>query len=145
MQATSQTEVENWIHCIHTSASAALARRKGKENITALLNEEMEAMQEKMLSDEKLKKMALLQLKIEKDANIRQTITDQVCWLFFCVYIYRNQHYWKFSKTIFDCVFINVLLDTGSRFFCNPIDGVSWDNFLNVFLKFSFERSHCHM
>lgn len=82
IQATSQTEVENWIHCIHTSASGALARRKGKENITAMLREEMKTLQGKMQSDEKLKKMAVLQLKIEKDSNIRQNITDQVGNLF---------------------------------------------------------------
>ena len=92
LKATSQTEVENWIHCIHTSASAALARRKGKENITSMLKCEIKALHEKMLSDEKLKKMALLQLKIEKDANIRQNITDQVSSFYCPVNGYNHKH-----------------------------------------------------
>jgi len=77
-QATSQNETENWIHYIHTSAAAALARKRGQENIRDLLFQEMKSLQEKKQSDEKLMKMALLQMKIEKESHIRQNIIDQV-------------------------------------------------------------------
>uniref|UniRef100_A0A7M5X061 Uncharacterized protein n=2 Tax=Clytia hemisphaerica TaxID=252671 RepID=A0A7M5X061_9CNID len=78
LQATSQTETENWMHYIHTSAAAAFARKRGLENITPLLLQEIETLQKKLLSEEKLLKMAVLQLKIEKESHIRQNITDQI-------------------------------------------------------------------
>ena len=79
LQATSQNETENWVHYIHTSAAAALARKRGQENISELLLKEMRSLQEKLERDEKLLKMAMLQLKIEKESNTRQNIKEQVC------------------------------------------------------------------
>lgn len=66
------------MHYIHTSAAAAMARKLSQENISALLIEEIKSLQEKLQSDEKLLKMAVLQLKIERESHIRQNITDQV-------------------------------------------------------------------
>ena len=77
-QATSQTEVENWIHCIHSSAATALSRRKGSDDVHALLKQEILTLSETLQTDEKLKKMAVLQLKVEKEAQARQTMNEQV-------------------------------------------------------------------
>ena len=78
VQATSSTEVENWIHCIHSSAAMALARRKRMDNIPVLLKKEIRQLREELHSDEKLRKMAQLQLKVEKELSVRQNINMQV-------------------------------------------------------------------
>ena len=66
-QATSPAEVDNWIHCIHSSAAMALARKKGSENAINMLKQEIRQLNEALLSDEKLKKMTRLQLNVEKE------------------------------------------------------------------------------
>ena len=83
------------MHYIHTSAAAAFARKRGLENITPLLLEEIETLQKKLQSEEKLLKMAVLQLKIEKESHIRQNITDQVhqnilFWLTIRLHFYKK-------------------------------------------------------
>lgn len=78
LQATSQTEVDNWIHCIHSAAAMAMARKKGLENITVMLKQEIDRLNEALLSDERLKKMAILQLKMEKETQMKHSITEQI-------------------------------------------------------------------
>ena len=83
MQSTSQVEVENWIHCIHTAAASAFARQHGDPDVTRALINEIERIETKISDDEKLKKMAELQSKVVTDARYKQTIVDQVCYYVF--------------------------------------------------------------
>ena len=56
----------------------ALARRKRMDNIPVLLKKEIRQLREELHSDEKLQKMAQLQLKVEKELSLRQNINLQV-------------------------------------------------------------------
>ena len=56
----------------------ALARRKRMDNIPVLLKKEIRQLREELHSDEKLRKMAQLQLKVEKELSVRQNINMQV-------------------------------------------------------------------
>ena len=56
----------------------ALARRKRMDNIPVLLKKEIRQLREELHSDEKLRKMAQLQLKVEKELSVRQNINLQV-------------------------------------------------------------------
>ena len=56
----------------------ALARRKHMDNIPVLLKKEIRQLREELHSDEKLRKMAQLQLKVEKELSVRQNINLQV-------------------------------------------------------------------
>ncbi|XP_065057687.1 protein still life, isoforms C/SIF type 2-like isoform X1 [Rhopilema esculentum] len=78
LQTTSQVEVENWIHCIHTAAASAFARQRGSSDVIAILVNEINNIESKIADDEKLRKMAELQSKVVTDARNKQTIVDQV-------------------------------------------------------------------
>eukprot|EP00112_Aurelia_sp_Birch-Aquarium-sp1_P015853 Seg3542.1 transcript_id=Seg3542.1/GoldUCD/mRNA.D3Y31 product="Protein still life isoforms C/SIF type 2" protein_id=Seg3542.1/GoldUCD/D3Y31 len=78
LQTTNQVEVENWIHCIHSAAASAFARRRASDNVIAVLINEIKQIESKLIEDEKLKKMAELQSKVVADARNKQTIVDQV-------------------------------------------------------------------
>ena len=78
-QSTSQVEVENWIHCIHSAAASAFARqRRTGENVVDVLLNQIDTLEGKITDDGKLKKMAELQSKVVTDARNKQTIFDQV-------------------------------------------------------------------
>ena len=78
LQSTKQAEVDNWIHCIHSAAAMALSRRKSNDNIAACLGKEIELLTQKLESEEKLKKMAELQLTVETEQHSRQNMTGQI-------------------------------------------------------------------
>lgn len=59
----------------------AMARKKGLENITVMLKQEIDRLNEALLSDERLKKMAILQLKMEKETQMKHSITEQVKYI----------------------------------------------------------------
>lgn len=81
-QSTSQVEVENWIHCIHSAAASAFARQRGSSDVVKVLTDEINSIELKITDDEKLKKMAELQSKVVTDARNKQTIVDQVSFCF---------------------------------------------------------------
>jgi len=78
LQSTSQVEVENWIHCIHSAAASAFARQHGGSDVVRVLINEIKRIESKISDDEKLKKMAELQSKVVADARNKQKIVDQV-------------------------------------------------------------------
>eukprot|EP00794_Sanderia_malayensis_P002640 gene2640-3057_t len=79
LQSTNQVEVENWIHCVHSAAACAFARQKGKGgNVPKFLRTEIKSLENKIVEDEKLRKMAELQSKVVTDLRNKQTIVDQV-------------------------------------------------------------------
>lgn len=77
-QTSSQTELENWITAIHSSCAAALARQQRGGDTVRLLRFEIRKLEQKIDMDEKMKKMADMQLSTVPDNKKRKTILEQV-------------------------------------------------------------------
>lgn len=78
IQATNQTDLENWVTAIHSASAAHLARRQGKEDTLRLLRCESRSLLHKIDVDGKMKKMAELQLSVIKDLKSRKAVEIQV-------------------------------------------------------------------
>ncbi|XP_048837180.1 rho guanine nucleotide exchange factor TIAM1-like isoform X3 [Brienomyrus brachyistius] len=77
-QTSSQTELENWITAIHSSCAAALARQQRWDDTVRLLRFEIRKLEQKIDMDEKMKKMADMQLSTVPDNKKRKTILEQI-------------------------------------------------------------------
>uniref|UniRef100_A0A8C5S0C1 T-lymphoma invasion and metastasis-inducing protein 2 n=1 Tax=Laticauda laticaudata TaxID=8630 RepID=A0A8C5S0C1_LATLA len=77
-QATSQTDLENWITAIHSASASLLAKKLGKEDTVRLLKNQTKALNQKIDMDSKMKKMAELQLLIVSDPKNRKAIENQI-------------------------------------------------------------------
>ncbi|XP_013923707.1 PREDICTED: T-lymphoma invasion and metastasis-inducing protein 2-like [Thamnophis sirtalis] len=77
-QATSQTDLENWVTAIHSASASLLAKKLGKEDTVRLLKSQTKALNQKIDMDSKMKKMAELQLLIVSDPKNRKAIENQV-------------------------------------------------------------------
>ncbi|XP_070589853.1 rho guanine nucleotide exchange factor TIAM2 isoform X3 [Erythrolamprus reginae] len=77
-QATSQTDLENWVTAIHSASASLLAKKLGKEDTVRLLKSQTKALNQKIDMDSKMKKMAELQLLIVSDPKNRKAIENQI-------------------------------------------------------------------
>ncbi|XP_058024958.1 rho guanine nucleotide exchange factor TIAM2 isoform X2 [Ahaetulla prasina] len=77
-QATSQTDLENWVTAIHSASASLLAKKLGKEDTVRLLKSQTKALNQKIDMDSKMKKMAELQLVIVRDPKNRKAIENQI-------------------------------------------------------------------
>ncbi|XP_062912079.1 rho guanine nucleotide exchange factor TIAM2-like isoform X1 [Mobula hypostoma] len=77
-QATSQTDLENWITAIHSACASVFAKQHGKEDTVKLLKNETKSLMQKIDMDGKMKKMAELQLSIVNDPKNRKAIENQI-------------------------------------------------------------------
>ncbi|XP_053192778.1 rho guanine nucleotide exchange factor TIAM2-like [Scomber japonicus] len=77
-QATSQTDLENWVTAIHSASASLLARRQGKEDTLRLLRCQSRSLLHKIDMDGKMKKMAELQLSVIKEQKNRKAVESQI-------------------------------------------------------------------
>ncbi|KAM9316730.1 rho guanine nucleotide exchange factor TIAM2 [Gastrophryne carolinensis] len=77
-QATSQTDLENWITAIHSACASLFAKKHGKEDTVRLLKSQTKNLMQKVDMDTKMKKMAELQLSIVSDPKNRKAIENQI-------------------------------------------------------------------
>ncbi|XP_078261880.1 rho guanine nucleotide exchange factor TIAM2-like [Rhinoraja longicauda] len=77
-QATSQTDLENWVTAIHSACASVFAKQNGKEDTVKLLRNETKSFMQKIDMDGKMKKMAELQLSIVNDPKNRKAIENQI-------------------------------------------------------------------
>lgn len=77
-QATSQTDLENWVTAIHSACASLFAKKLGKEDTVRLLKNQTKSLFQKIDMDSKMKKMAELQLSIVSDPKNRKAIENQV-------------------------------------------------------------------
>ncbi|XP_071291070.1 rho guanine nucleotide exchange factor TIAM2 isoform X3 [Agelaius tricolor] len=77
-QATSQTDLENWVTAIHSACASLFAKKLGKEDTVRLLKNQIKSLFQKIDMDGKMKKMAELQLSIVNDPKNRKAIENQI-------------------------------------------------------------------
>ncbi|KAJ7409643.1 hypothetical protein WISP_113300 [Willisornis vidua] len=77
-QATSQTDLENWVTAIHSACASLFAKKLGKEDTVRLLKNQTKSLFQKIDMDGKMKKMAELQLSIVNDPKNRKAIENQI-------------------------------------------------------------------
>uniref|UniRef100_A0A8C5PK37 TIAM Rac1 associated GEF 2 n=1 Tax=Leptobrachium leishanense TaxID=445787 RepID=A0A8C5PK37_9ANUR len=77
-QATSQTDLENWITAVHSACASLFAKKHGKEDTIKLLKSQTRSLIQKVDMDSKMKKMAELQLSIVNDPKNRKAIENQI-------------------------------------------------------------------
>ncbi|XP_045044861.2 rho guanine nucleotide exchange factor TIAM2 isoform X1 [Desmodus rotundus] len=77
-QATSQTDLENWITAIHSACASLFAKKRGKEDTVRLLKNQTRNLVQKIDMDSKMKKMAELQLSVVSDPKNRKAIENQI-------------------------------------------------------------------
>lgn len=78
LQATNQTDLENWVTAIHSASASLLAKRQGKEDTLRLLRCQSRSLLHKIDMDGKMKKMAELQLSVIKEQKNRKAVESQV-------------------------------------------------------------------
>lgn len=78
LQASNQTDLENWITAIHSASASLLAKRQGKEDTVRLLRNQVRGLLQKIDMDGKMKKMAELQLTVVSNPKNRKAIENQV-------------------------------------------------------------------
>uniref|UniRef100_F6QZ26 TIAM Rac1 associated GEF 2 n=1 Tax=Ornithorhynchus anatinus TaxID=9258 RepID=F6QZ26_ORNAN len=77
-QATSQTDLENWVTAIHSACASLFAKKHGKEDTVRLLKSQTKNLLQKIDMDSKMKKMAELQLSVVSDPKNRKAIENQI-------------------------------------------------------------------
>ncbi|XP_025900132.1 T-lymphoma invasion and metastasis-inducing protein 2 isoform X2 [Nothoprocta perdicaria] len=77
-QATSQTDLENWVTAIHSACASLFAKKLGKEDTVRLLKNQTKSLFQKIDMDSKMKKMAELQLSVVSDPKNRKAIENQI-------------------------------------------------------------------
>ncbi|KAM4866026.1 rho guanine nucleotide exchange factor TIAM2 [Thomomys bottae] len=77
-QATSQTDLENWVTAIHSACASLFAKKHGKEDTVRLLKSQTRGLLQKIDMDSKMKKMAELQLSVVSDPKNRKAIENQI-------------------------------------------------------------------
>ncbi|KAG7460626.1 hypothetical protein MATL_G00200670, partial [Megalops atlanticus] len=77
-QASSQTDLENWVTAIHSASASLFAKRHGREDTVRLLRSQTQALLQKIDMDGKMKKMAELQLCVVSDHKNRRAIESQI-------------------------------------------------------------------
>nr|XP_033793780.1 T-lymphoma invasion and metastasis-inducing protein 2 isoform X1 [Geotrypetes seraphini] len=77
-QATSQTDLENWVTAIHSACASLFAKKHGKEDTIRLLKSQTKSLMQKIDMDSKMRKMAELQLSIISDPKNRKAIENQI-------------------------------------------------------------------
>ncbi|XP_075806282.1 rho guanine nucleotide exchange factor TIAM2 isoform X2 [Microtus pennsylvanicus] len=77
-QATSQTDLENWVTAIHSACASLFAKKHGKEDTVRLLKSQTRSLLQKIDMDSKMKKMAELQLSVVGDPKNRKAIENQI-------------------------------------------------------------------
>ncbi|XP_028653249.2 rho guanine nucleotide exchange factor TIAM2 isoform X1 [Erpetoichthys calabaricus] len=77
-QATSQTDLENWVTAIHSASASLFAKKHGKEDTVRLLRNQTKSFIQKIDMDSKMKKMAEIQLSIVSDPKNRKAIENQI-------------------------------------------------------------------
>ncbi|XP_064195912.1 rho guanine nucleotide exchange factor TIAM2-like [Anguilla rostrata] len=77
-QATSQTDLENWVTALHSASASLFAKRHGKEDTVRLLRSQTQGLLQKIDMDGKMKKMAELQLSVVSDHKNRKAIESQI-------------------------------------------------------------------
>ncbi|KAL4624054.1 T-lymphoma invasion and metastasis-inducing protein 2 isoform X1 [Arapaima gigas] len=77
-QATSQTDLENWVTAVHSASASLFAKRHGKEDTVRLLRSQTRGLLQKIDMDSKMKKMAELQLSVVSDPKNRKAIEKQI-------------------------------------------------------------------
>lgn len=87
-QATTQTDLENWVTAIHSACASLFAKKLGKEDTVRLLKNQTKSLFQKIDMDGKMKKMAELQLSIVSDPKNRKAIENQVLETIFYVNIF---------------------------------------------------------
>lgn len=78
VQATSQTDLENWVTAIHSACASLCAKKHGKEDTVRLLKSQTRSLVQKIDMDSKMKKMAELQLAVVSNPKNRKAIENQV-------------------------------------------------------------------
>ncbi|KAM3602394.1 uncharacterized protein V6R79_003224 [Siganus canaliculatus] len=78
LQATSQTDLENWVTAIHSASAALVARRQGTDDTLRLLQRRRRSLLQHIDTDGKMKKMAELQLSVIKEPKSRRAVESQI-------------------------------------------------------------------
>ncbi|XP_031312457.2 rho guanine nucleotide exchange factor TIAM2 isoform X2 [Camelus dromedarius] len=77
-QATSQTDLENWVTAVHSACASLFAKKRGKEDTVRLLKNQTRSLIQKIDMDSKMRKMAELQLSVVSDPKNRKAIENQI-------------------------------------------------------------------
>ncbi|XP_007954391.1 rho guanine nucleotide exchange factor TIAM2 [Orycteropus afer afer] len=77
-QATSQTDLENWVTAVHSACASLFAKKHGKEDTVRLLKNQTKSLLQKIATDSKMKRMAGLQLSVVSDPRNRRAIENQI-------------------------------------------------------------------
>ncbi|XP_041109727.1 T-lymphoma invasion and metastasis-inducing protein 2-like isoform X2 [Polyodon spathula] len=77
-QATSQTDMENWVTAIHSASASLFAKKQGKEETVRLLRSQTRSLVQKIDMDSKMRKMGELQLATVRDPKNRKAIENQI-------------------------------------------------------------------
>ncbi|RXM97708.1 T-lymphoma invasion and metastasis-inducing protein 2 [Acipenser ruthenus] len=77
-QATSQTDLENWVTAIHSASASLFAKKQGKEETVRLLRSQTRGLVQKIDMDSKMRKMGELQLATVRDPKNRKAIENQI-------------------------------------------------------------------
>lgn len=77
-QAVSQPDLETWVTSLHSASAALLARRRGTEELLQQLRLQSRALLRSIDLDNKMRKMAELQLSIIQELRSRRAVEAQV-------------------------------------------------------------------
>ncbi|XP_040925525.1 rho guanine nucleotide exchange factor TIAM2 isoform X2 [Betta splendens] len=78
LQATSQTDLENWVTAIHSASASLLAKRLGGGDTLRLLRGQTRSLLHRIDLDGKMKKMAELQLSVIREPKSRKAVEGQI-------------------------------------------------------------------
>lgn len=86
LQATSQSDLENWVTALHSASAALLARRHAATDTLRLLRRRCRSLLQQIDADSRMRKMAELQLSVIREPRSRRAVQSQVggwgapCW-----------------------------------------------------------------
>ncbi|XP_068454792.1 rho guanine nucleotide exchange factor TIAM2-like [Clinocottus analis] len=79
LQASSQSDLEDWVTALHSASASLLARRSPhQEDALLLLRRRSRALLQRIATDGRMKKMAELQLSVIKEAKNRRAVEGQI-------------------------------------------------------------------
>jgi hypothetical protein len=77
-QSLSQNELENWIHIINSVCAYSFSKSTRKETVLKEINKECQLIEKNIEIENKMKKMAELQLNITPDPKSREAVNKQI-------------------------------------------------------------------
>lgn len=78
LQATNQSDLENWVTALHSANAALLARGQGAADTLRLLRRRSRSLLQRIDADGRMRKMAELQLSVIREPRSRRAVESQV-------------------------------------------------------------------